>query len=92
MMIGLLCLLRTGGMYLEVYLAELSSSQDTLILVDDLGVRDAAYAGSDFYETPNIDSGSRRNAIYPNLCRRTYLFADQNGINSKTAPSLLAHY
>lgn len=30
-----------------------------LLLVDDLGWRDAGFAGSDFYETPNIDTLAR---------------------------------
>ena len=37
-----------------------------LILVDDLGWKDVGFMGSDFYETPNIDSPSRESIIFDN--------------------------
>lgn len=37
-----------------------------LILVDDLGYKDCGFTGSDFYETPAIDSLARRSVIFDN--------------------------
>jgi arylsulfatase A-like enzyme len=36
------------------------------ILVDDLGWTDLGYSGSDFYETPNIDSLSKKSVLFTN--------------------------
>ncbi|MDO5977448.1 sulfatase [Flavivirga spongiicola] len=36
------------------------------ILVDDLGWTDLGYSGSDFYETPNIDSLSKKSILFTN--------------------------
>lgn len=37
-----------------------------LVLIDDLGWRDASCLGSDFYETPNIDALAERGLLYRN--------------------------
>ncbi|MCA9299839.1 MAG: sulfatase-like hydrolase/transferase, partial [Phycisphaerales bacterium] len=34
------------------------------LLVDDLGWRDVGYAGSEFYETPNIDRLASEGAVF----------------------------
>jgi len=49
----------------------LESQKDTkknilIFLVDDLGYRDTGFTGSDFYETPTIDSLSRLGLIFNN--------------------------
>lgn len=35
-----------------------------IVLIDDLGARDLGYAGSRFYESPNIDTFARRSASF----------------------------
>ncbi|MCP4847593.1 MAG: sulfatase-like hydrolase/transferase, partial [Verrucomicrobiaceae bacterium] len=36
------------------------------IYLDDFGWRDTSYAGSDFYETPNIDSLAKEGMVFSN--------------------------
>ncbi len=48
-----------------------TKKQDTppnvlFILVDDLGARDLGFSGSDYYETPNIDSLASKSFIFTN--------------------------
>lgn len=37
-----------------------------LILIDDMGWKDAGFTGSDFYQTPNIDALARQGMIFTN--------------------------
>jgi len=37
-----------------------------LLFIDDMGWKDAGYAGSDFYETPNIDRLAKQGMVFTN--------------------------
>ncbi len=46
--------------------AQTKKTNVVVILVDDLGWKDLGYAGSTFYETPNLDSLSKKSIQFPN--------------------------
>lgn len=67
--IRFLCLMACVAAFSETGQAESKTNQKLNVLfifLDDFGWRDAGFMGSDFYETPNLDSLAARGIVFTN--------------------------
>lgn len=62
----LLAALTLGALSLTVNAQTVSKPNIVLILIDDMGYKDAGFTGSDFYETPNIDKLAKEGMVFNN--------------------------